>query len=310
MVGLSAGFDSIVFMRILITGATGLIGQAFVQKYQNFEYIALTRSIEKASKLLSQPNIKFIHSLDSLTDVDAIINLAGEPIVGKRWSISQKKKLADSRILLTQEIVSFIKNSKNPPKVLINASAIGIYGNRDDKLITETTQIRQPPTQSFTESLGVEWESKAMTASNVCRVVVLRTGLVLSKDGGALKKMLPPFRLGLGGKISSGHQFVSWIHIEDEIQAIHFLLTEAKISGPVNLVSPQPITNIEFTKSIAKAVNKPAFLRTPRFVFQIALGEASQLLTDSQRIMPTVLLDSKFKFQYNDIDTALKDLLS
>lgn len=298
-------------MKILITGATGLIGSALCKLLDDkHELIALTRNINKAKNTL--PNS--IIALDNLKDVnfddlDAVINLAGEPIADKRWSAQQKQKIFQSRLAITEQIVNNINVSDTPPKVFISGSAIGFYGRQPaENAITESYSSTYP---EFSHQLCKQWEELALQAhSPDVRVCLLRTGIVLSKQGGALDKMLPPFKLGMGGRMASGKQMMSWIHIDDMVNAIVFLLEDEKAHGAFNLTAPEPVSNTNFTQTLAKTLNRPALFPMPEFVLKLLFGEMSDLLIYGQNVIPEKLEQQGFKFKFKTLDTALNEILN
>ena len=298
-------------MKILITGATGLIGSALCKLLADkHELIALTRNINKAKNTL--PNS--IIALDNLKDVnfddlDAVINLAGEPIADKRWSAQQKQKIFQSRLAITEQIVNNINVSDTPPKVFISGSAIGFYGRQPaENVITESYSSTYP---EFSHQLCKQWEELALQAhSPGVRVCLLRTGIVLSKQGGALDKMLPPFKLGVGGRMASGKQMMSWIHIDDMVNAIVFLLKDEKAHGAFNLTAPEPVSNTNFTQTLAKTLNRPALFPMPEFVLKLLFGEMSDLLIYGQNVIPEKLEQQGFKFKFKTLDTALNEILN
>ncbi|MEQ3515590.1 TIGR01777 family oxidoreductase [Pseudoalteromonas sp. BZB3] len=298
-------------MKILITGATGLIGSALCKLLANkHELIALTRNINKAKNTL--PNsIDVLDNLEDLNfdDLDAVINLAGEPIADKRWSAQQKQRIFQSRLGITEQIVTKINASDAPPKVFISGSAIGFYGRQPaENVITESYSSTYP---EFSHQLCKQWEELALQAQSPdVRVCLLRTGIVLSKQGGALDKMLPPFKLGLGGKMASGKQMMSWIHIDDMINAIVFLLDEPNAHGAFNLTAPEPVSNTNFTQILAKTLNRPALFPMPEFVLKLLFGEMSDLLIYGQNVIPEKLEQQGFKFKFETLDTALNEVLN
>ena len=298
-------------MKILITGATGLIGSALCKLLANkHELIALTRNINKAKNTL--PNsIDVLDNLEDLNfdDLDAVINLAGEPIADKRWSAQQKQRIFQSRLGITEQIVTKINASDAPPKVFISGSAIGFYGRQPaENVITESYSSTYP---EFSHQLCKQWEELALQAQSPdVRVCLLRTGIVLSKQGGALDKMLPPFKLGLGGKMASGKQMMSWIHIDDMINAIVFLLDEPNAHGAFNLTAPEPVSNTNFTQILANTLNRPALFPMPEFVLKLLFGEMSDLLIYGQNVIPEKLEQQGFKFKFETLDTALNEVLN
>ncbi|MDG1752336.1 MAG: TIGR01777 family oxidoreductase [Thalassotalea sp.] len=297
-------------MNILITGGTGLIGGALIKALngENVQITVLTRDVRKASTSLNN-NIKLINSLsiEDIENQDTIINLAGEPIADKRWSNRQKEKICKSRWDITKQLTAFIQQAKNPPSLFISGSAIGIYGRQDTKKIDEEYRKFYP---EFTNHVCNTWEHFALLAkSSKTRVAILRTGIVLDKKGGALSKMLPPFQLGVGGKISHGEQVMSWIHIEDVIAAILFIQNTPELSGAINITAENPVSNKDFTAALAKTINRPSFITTPAFILKILFGEMADLLLFGQHVIPSKLLKNGFKFKYTTIESAFINLL-
>tara|TARA_R110002110_G_scaffold119309_2_gene293733 strand:- start:17602 stop:18483 length:882 start_codon:yes stop_codon:yes gene_type:complete len=292
-------------MNILITGGTGFIGSALTKALVNRGDSVCILSRNKSKVMQGIESFENISEINKNTDLDAIINLAGAPI-DKRWTQSYKKKLLGSRITTTQNIITLIKKLKNKPKILISASAIGYYGNQGDVIIDEDAE----PNDEFTHKLCQQWESEARKAElegvNVC---ITRLGVVLGKDNGALKKMLPAFKMAIGGRLGSGQQYFSWVHIDDVISAFLFLLENNK-NSTYNLSAPNPVTNSTFTKSLGKQLNRPTILPMPGFIIRILFGEMGQkLLLNGQRVIPQKLQDEGFNFKYPVIESALKDIL-
>ncbi|HGO5853459.1 TPA: TIGR01777 family oxidoreductase [Mannheimia haemolytica] len=286
-------------MNILITGGTGFIGTELVKqlKTESHRLTLLTRDNEAKSQ---DQQITYCYSLDAfadLNDFDAVINLAGEPIFDKRWTEEQKRKLIESRVKVTNKLSELIKASANPPHTFLSGSAIGIYGDLPPSanFYTESTACYQ---DCFANHLCQQWEEAALNAaSDKTRVCLIRTGTVLSPEGGAIKKMLPLYQCGLGGKLGSGKQYWAWISLQDHVQAVIFLLKNANCSGAYNFVAPNPVKNEAFNRTFAKAVNRPAFFAAPEFALKLALGERACLLLDNQQLMPEKLLDAGFQFQ-------------
>ena len=295
-------------MNILMTGGTGLIGRAFVSRFSDHHYTVLTRSPRRQASALPGA-VTLVDSLDefeNLDHFDAVINLAGEPIMDKRWSELQKQVICQSRWQTTQRLVDLFAASSTPPTVFLSGSAIGVYGDRGGETITESVPVAAT---DFPSKVCLEWENIARKAEPHTRVVLLRTGIVLDAQGGALKKMLLPFKMGLGGRIGHGRQYMSWIHYQDQVDAMQFLLMQDDVSGAVNLVAPNPVTNREFTASLANALGRPALLPMPGFALETLLGESSCLLLDSQRVTPQKLLASGYQFAFSDLMAAFSDLL-
>ncbi|PSW59599.1 TIGR01777 family protein [Photobacterium kishitanii] len=298
-------------MNILVTGATGLIGKALLPHLNHDAITVLSRNPTRAYQSLGH-HIHAIDSLDNLENLDqfdVVINLAGEPIMGKRWSDNQKSIIQHSRWDLTQQLVDKINNGTNPPHTFISGSAVGIYGDNQDKSIDETTPITVND-NDFSQQVCLRWEQIALQAqSTQTRVCILRTGIVLTKQGGALAKMLLPYQLGLGGKIGAGNQYFPWIHLHDMIKGILFVLNHADAQGVFNFTAPNPVTNKAFSQTLATALKRPHFLCTPAWVLKLGLGESSQLLLDSQRALPNKLLAEGFHFSFPSIEQALKQTL-
>lgn len=297
-------------MKILITGATGLIGRRLTERLveQSHQITALTRAPERAAKLLG-PQVQFWETLDgktSLDGFDAVINLAGEPIADKRWTKDFKTLLCESRWQLTEKLAELINASQRPPSVFISGSAIGYYGDQGQALVPED----EPPNKQFTWQLCARWEALALTAeSPQTRVCLLRTGIVLAAKGGALSKMVLPFRAGLGGPLGDGQQYMPWIHIDDMVNAIIFLLMHETLTGPFNMVSPYPVRNEQFSALLGEVLHRPAFMRAPAPVVRLLMGESSILVLGGQRAVPKRLEAAGFAYQHQELKGALEDLL-
>lgn len=297
-------------MKILLTGSTGFIGRALTRRLLEQEHTvyAWVRDLNRAKSLLDN-RVKCFQELEEIREVeiDAIINLAGEPIADKRWTEERKQLLLASRVGITDKLFEFYANQNNPPAVVLSGSAIGFYGSQDRQLPLDESS---DPVDGFSHSLCDQWETAALRfASDNTRVCLLRTGIVLGKGGGALGKMLLPFRLGLGGPVGKGQQVMSWIHIQDWINACLFLLSRDELSGPFNLVSPNPVDNQTFTRALARAVHRPAFFRVPCFLLKMMLGEAAELLCEGQRVIPKKLLFAGYQFEFTHVEKALADIV-
>ncbi|MCH1923545.1 TIGR01777 family oxidoreductase [Shewanella sp. C32] len=295
-------------MKILLTGATGLVGSALVPLLEtDHELLIVSRNPVKARHKFGQ-NHQYLASLDQLhhlDDVDAVINLAGEPIVAKRWSDQQKEKICHSRWDITDKIAQLINASSTPPHTLLSASAIGFYGRQGEARLAEDAV----PHQEFSHHICNVWEQKAQAAaSNYTRVCIFRIGVVLAAHGGALAKMLPAFKLGLGGPIGDGKQGMSWIHLRDLLALICYLLNNPECEGVYNATAPNPVTNADFAKALGKALHRPACLPAPAFILKLALGEMADLLIEGQFIVPKHALDEGFYFEFAEINEALADL--
>ena len=295
-------------MNILLTGGTGLIGSALVKKWQQHQLHVLSRAPQKVHTLFG-PDVTAVADLAEVdfNQLDAVINLAGEPIVGKRWTAQQKNRLCQSRWDLTAQLVTAINTATTPPKILISGSAIGFYGAQQQQLISEDFN---DCTNEFSHQLCQRWEEIASTVNTTTRLCILRTGIVLAKTGGALHKMFPPFKLGLGGKIGTGQQYMSWIHIDDMVALIDFLLQHPTLQGVFNATAPHPVTNAEFSKTLAQVLHRPALLPMPAWVLQCLLGEAADLLLTGQRVLPSNATKAGFCFQYEKLQPALAELLN
>jgi uncharacterized protein (TIGR01777 family) len=290
-------------MKYLITGGTGFVGKRLIKEIlaSNAAVIVLTRDKKNCNQIFENKvrAISSLSEIDLTEKIDCIINLAGEPIADKKWSSEQKQKLISSRLNTTGSLVELIANLKNKPECLISASAIGYYGAQADNIVTEDSA----PNNEFTHELCKSWEASAIKAKDSgVRVCIIRLGVVLGKNGGALKKMLPAFKLGLGGKIGDGKQYFSWVHIEDVVSAINFLVKNKDSKGIYNLTSPNPITNAEFTKVLGAAVRRPTFFNMPAFMVKLIFGEmGDRLLLNGQRVIPKKLLDEGFNFKHPTI---------
>lgn len=298
-------------MKILITGATGLIGGSLTRQllHLSHELTVLTRNVDTARDKFGD-RVSYWPSLDkqrSLDGFDAVINLAGEPIADKRWSKAQKERLCRSRWDLTERLAVLIAASQTPPGVFISGSAVGYYGDQGQAVVTED----EAPHDEFTHQLCQRWESLALRAqSSYTRVCLLRTGVVLAPKGGALAKMLPPFRMGIGGPIGNGRQYLPWIHIDDMVNAIIFLLDSPTLRGPFNMVAPYPVHNEQFTATLAKVLDRPAFLRAPAFAMRLLMGEAAVLVLGGQRAVPKRLEEAGYTFRFFELEQALDDVIN
>ena len=303
-------------MKIAITGATGLIGRPLGLSLieDGHELVVLTRNSRKAEK--SYPNSELI-SWDAIAEApparmlsgcEAFIHLAGENVAGGRWTKQRREAIRDSRAIGTRNLVECILHCRPLPRVLLSGSAIGFYGDRQDEELDESSAAGE----GFFAQLGTRWEKEARPAVEAgLRVVFLRSGIVLSTQGGALAKMLGPFRKGLGGRLGSGRQWMSWIHLEDEVQAIRMALENPEVAGPLNLTAPNPVTNKQFTRSLAAALRRPAFFPVPAFALKLLVGKemAQQLLLQGQRVLPKKLEQYGFQFRFSQLDEALSNLL-
>ncbi|MBK5937504.1 MAG: TIGR01777 family oxidoreductase [Halorhodospira halophila] len=296
-------------MRILITGGSGFVGKPLCARLheRGHELLVVSRNPERARAALPartdiRPNVADF--LDS--QPEAIINLAGESIAEGRWTEAKKQRLLDSRLNTTQAVVDLCGQLDTPPKTLISASAMGYYGDQGDREVTEET----PPNPEFVHELCARWEEAARQAeSHGVRVALMRIGLVLDRDGGTLAKLLTPFRLGLGGPLGSGKQYMPWIHRTDLVRIILFLLDQEALAGPFNAGAPEPVTNAEFTRTLARHLHRPAFLPAPAPALRLAFGEMSRILLTGARMRPQRLQEAGFTFEYPTLDEALSEIL-
>ncbi|EJN6827348.1 TIGR01777 family oxidoreductase [Vibrio cidicii] len=300
-------------MKILLTGGTGFIGCELLKILSEHQIVLLSRDTNAAKLRLNfadRGNITYLSHLDELhdlNDVDAVINLAGEPIADKRWSKSQKQIICQSRWQLTEKLVALIHASTKPPAVFISGSAVGYYGDQQAHPFDESLHVHS---QSFTHTVCERWEQIAKRAqSEHTRVCLLRTGVVLGLGGGALAKMLLPYRLGLGGPIGNGQQYLPWIHLQDMVRAIVYLLETPHAQGAYNLSAPHPVTNKVFSETLARTLGRPHLLMTPKWAIKLLMGESACLLLDSSRAKPKKLTELGFTFHYSRVELALKCLL-
>lgn len=297
-------------MHILITGGTGFIGQALVKTLlnQRHQLTLLTRR-PNTPELKSYSNTRIIETLEQLSPeicYDAIINLAGEGIANRRWTDKRKQVLLDSRLNTTQSLLDFIDRAEHKPQCLISGSAVGYYGDQGDREVDENST----PVSDFGQQLCEQWERLAQQAEQAgVRVCRLRIGLVIGRDGGFLKHMLLPFKLGLGGALGNGQQWISWIHRDDLVQLILWLLSNDQYSGAYNGVAPNPVTNKEFTQTLAHCLRRPALLPAPAPLLKLALGEMSALLLTGQKVYPKRALEGGFEFRFNHLREALSNVL-
>ncbi len=295
-------------MRILVSGASGLIGAAFAQAALSAGHAVtpLTRTKSPGS-VLWDPSAGAL-SAAAVEGFEAVVHLAGENIAAGRWTSAQKRRILDSRVLGTQLLSSTLAKLQHRPSVLISASAIGFYGNCGDRVLTEDS----PSGSDFLANVCREWERATEPAAKAgIRVVHLRTGIVLAREGGALKKMLLPFRMGVGGKIGSGRQYMSWIDLQDEVDVILHCITDASVHGPVNSVGPSPVTNSEFTAALGRVLGRPTIFPLPAFAARMVLGEmADALLLASQRVEPAKLTAAGFNFRHRNLEDTLRRILA
>ncbi len=297
--------------RLLITGGSGFIGSSLVPVLleQGHVVTVLTRNPDKTALHFNHA-VTTIKQLDLLNDTDVfdvVINLAGQGITDKRWTPGIKKQLRESRIITTQKLIRYLQAAKKKPECLISGSAIGYYGNQGDKPVDE----QMSGDSSFSSKLCSDWEHEAQQAEVLgIRTCYLRTGIVLGKKGGALAKMLPAFKLGLGGPMGNGRQWMSWIHMNDLIALLLHVINNKDIKGAINATAPNPVTNKDFASTLASVLKRPAFLPMPAFVLKLMLGQmAEELLLSGQRVIPKKILDAAYVFQYAELENALSEVV-
>jgi uncharacterized protein (TIGR01777 family) len=298
-------------MNVFITGATGLIGRALTLRLRRDGYgvTALVRDEARSRDLLGD-GVSMISAGASETELrsclaghDAVVNLAGEPLIG-RWTEGRRRKIEASRVSLTTRLVEAMVEVRTP-RVLISASAVGYYGDRGDEMLTESSG----PGSGFLAELCARWEEAAVRAESAdVRVVRLRTGIVLGRDGGALPKLLGPFRLGLGGPIGSGRQYMPWIHLDDHIEMVAAALADSRYNGALNLTAPEPVRNREFAQTLGAVLRRPAFMPVPSFMLKAVLGEASSVLLSGQRAVPQEAMRLGFRFSFPTLESALTEI--
>jgi uncharacterized protein (TIGR01777 family) len=295
-------------MKVLVSGSSGLIGSAVLENLiaGGHSVIRLVRRAPGQNEVHWDPDAGTIATA-LLEGLDAVVHLAGENIAQGRWTQQKKERIRDSRVKGTQILCQALARLAQPPKVLVAASAIGYYGERGDEVLTEES----PPGSGFLADVCRQWEAASSPAAQSgIRVVNLRIGIVLSEKGGALAKMLLPFRLGVGGRVGSGKQYMSWIALDDVVGAINHAIANDSLSGPVNAVAPNPVTNYEFTKALGKVLERPTPFPMPAFAARLALGEmADELLLASTRVAPRRLLATGYKFLFPELEGALRHLL-
>ena len=293
-------------MRFVIAGGSGFLGQALLNHLRGRGHTAtvLTRRARTSDQVEWTPDGTAGPWAGALDGADAVVNLAGEGIADARWTAAYKPALRRSRVLSTRSIVAAIRGAATPP-ALLNASGVGYYGDRGTDIVTEDTGAGP----DFLADLCVEWEAEAEQAASLTRVVRLRNGLVMHPSGGALQRMLLPFRLGAGGRLGSGEQYLSWIHLSDWLELVTWLSKTPEARGAFNVTAPSPATNAEFTRALGRALKRPAFIPVPAFALRLALGELADTLLTSQRAVPARATSMEFAFRFSEIEPALRDLL-
>jgi uncharacterized protein (TIGR01777 family) len=306
-------------MRVFVAGGSGMVGSRLVRALhqRGNQVVLLTRRPEAVRETLG-PSCTVVAGdpvqpgpwAEAVDDCDAVVNLTGENLFNRRWNEDFKKRLRDSRVLSTRHVVEALarkpRTASGAPKTLVNASAIGYYGPRGDEELTEES----PPGDDFLARMCVEWEQAARAAEGQgVRVAVVRIGVVLGRDAGAIPKMLTPFKMGVGGPIGSGSQWLSWVHHADIVGILLLALDNPAAQGPVNGTAPQPVTNRDFARALGRALHRPAFLPTPGFGLKLLMGEVAEMLTTGQRVLPAKALALGYKFKFPDLDAALADVL-
>ena len=297
-------------MKILIGGSHGLVGTALIKllEAQGHEIFRLVRHAPNSKTEVEWSPDRYSIALARIEGFDAVVNLAGESIAEGRWTNDKKRRIRESRVKGTKLLGDALANLTVPPKTFVCASAIGYYGNRGDELLTEASA----PGEGFLAKVCAEWEeATALAIEKGIRVVNARFGVILDTNGGALKKMVPPFRMGVGGRIGSGKQWMSWIALDDVVDGIQFALANDSIRGPVNFVAPVPVTNAEFTKTLGKALSRPTIFPIPAFAIKLLFGEMGEaLLLGGQRVAPERLVARGYEFSYPQLEQALAHILA
>jgi uncharacterized protein (TIGR01777 family) len=299
-------------MKALVTGATGFVGPRLLRLLDR--PVVVTRNPDRARSVVGHLAERIIRwdplegppPAEAFDGVDVVLHLAGESVAEGRWTAAQKNRIRDSRVVGTRHLVQGIAQAARKPAVLVSASAVGYYGDRGDEELTESA----PPADDFLAKVCVDWEREAAAAEKAgVRVVTARTGIVLGAGGGALAKMLTPFKLGGGGPLGNGRQWMPWVHVADLARLYVHAADTPTIRGPMNAVAPNPVRNLEFTKALGRALHRPAFIPAPYFGLRLLFGEFAQVLFASQRVIPRVALDTGFVFQFPEIAGALREIL-
>ncbi len=300
-------------MRVIIVGGTGLIGGALAESLtrDGHDVVILSRApvrarLPRGARALQWDGRTAAGWAEAADGADAIVNLAGENLAAGRWTVERRRRIRDSRVNAGRAVVDAVDRAASPPAVVVQASAIGYYGDRGDEPLDESSTAGD----GFLADVCKEWEaSTAPVEARGVRRVVIRTGVVLAADQGALARMVLPFRLYIGGRIGSGRQWLSWIHLVDEVGAIRYLLADESAVGAFNLTAPTPVTNAEFARAVGRVLHRPAAVPVPALALRLALGEMSTTVLGGQRVLPRRLLQAGYRFRYPEIEAALRDLL-
>ena len=297
-------------MKTLVTGATGFVGRRLLEELE--DPVILSRQPDQAEKNLGVPAFSWNPNsqtapTEAFTGVDAVIHLAGESVGEGRWSTRKKARILESRQAGTRHLVDSLEKLETKPSVLVSASAVGYYGDRADDLLDESAE----PGEGFLAEVCKTWEAEASRARDLgIRVITVRIGIVLGSGGGALKKMLLPFKLGLGGRLGHGKQWMPWIHLQDLVSILAMAAQHPSLDGPINATAPNPVTNRDFTKSLGKALHRPTIFPVPGPMLRLVLGEFGGILLHSQRVIPTVLEAIEHSFHFPELDPALENILA
>lgn len=300
-------------MTTVITGATGFVGSQLLKQVD--QPVILTRNAERARQRFAESNVlAYDWDLDSepppaeaFNGAQAVIHLAGESVGEGRWTRRKKERILESRVRGTRHLVDRLGTLEEKPKVLVSASAVGYYGSQGDNILNETATTGN----DYLADVCQQWEAEAARAREFgIRVINVRIGIVLGTGGGALKKMLTPFKLGLGGRLGHGNQWMPWIHLSDLVNVLSFAAEHPSFDGPLNATAPNPVTNRDFTRSLGKALRRPTLFPVPGFMLRLALGEFGSILLYSQRVVPEALTGLGYSFRFSDLDTALQDILA
>ena len=287
-------------MKAVIAGGTGFLGSALAESFRSDGH-----QVAIVTRHPRHPGEVPWSDVSAFDGADVVINLAGVPLDARRWTDQQKASILHSRVQATEAVVKAMSEAARPPTVFLNSSAVGVYGAHGPEALTEES----PPGSDFLASVCVEWEAAAMKAAWLTRVVLLRTGLPLARSGGALPKLAMPFRLFAGGRVGSGEQYWSWIHLDDWISLVRWAIDRTDVKGPLNLTAPAPVTNREFTAALARVLHRPALAPAPAFMLRLALGEmADALILSGQRVLPAKATRDGFQFRYPDLDSALRQI--